>query len=906
MIKSFKGLYNLNLIIQASLVFLLSTRSLEAQLLKGKITDKSGEAIQYATVFIEKLKQGTTSNTKGDYEVRLPQGSYLVIYQSLGYEPVFANIIISDNTVTRDVVLTEQYYEIPEVRITGSGEDPAYVIMRKAIGMAPFYLNYISYYKAEVYLKGTLVLKRIPRIMEKAMKVEAKSTSSGTSVSSNRMKVGDSYLMESFNEIEFTAPDKYVQKVISFNSTFPQQEEEISPMDFIQASFYQPILVDMAISPLSPQAFSYYNYKYLGASPQGNFTINKIEVIPKRKSQQLFSGTIFIIEDLWCLHSVDLLNENMAGKIRIQQLYIPVQNEIWMPVSHKFEINIGIFGIRAEGGYGSSVKYLLVKPNTDLQKPKAITADYTGRSYVQDTVMTRTRQDIENILEKKELTNRDMQRLTKLMEKESEKSIDDSSQKSLEIKDKTTYIIEKDAGKKDSSFWAGIRPIPLSDVEVQSLKVSDSIRFVLSTSMKSGRDSIVPVGKKEKSQFIKSLNNIAFGHTWSDTAGFSFTYGGLVSLNKLSFNTVDGLVYGTDFRISKSWKNKKSLSLYPDIHYAFSREKLMWRLNANYSFNGMKQKQIFIRSGITSKDINTGGGINPLINSVTSLFFRRNYLKLYETRYFTVGYRAEIVNGLTFEISANYDNRRVLSNTTDYSFTRSSHEYTDNIPENEYLGENANPAFSLRDQRHFDFVTNVTFAPFQKYKISNGNKISAGSDWPEFNFIWEHGITRLVKAAEDIKHFDMIRFEASKRSEIGAFSQFRWRFRTGGFLDNTGVTYFDFAHFNSQPLPLLLDDYEDAFMLSSFYSLSTPEFFGEVHLKYTTPYLLIKLLPGISNTLMRENLSLSYLVSRFHSNYTEIGYSISEIFLIAEAGVYVGFEDLKYNSIGAKLVLRFN
>ena len=94
--------------------------------------------------------------------------------------------------------------------------------------------------------------------------------------------------MESYNEIEFTAPDKYVQKVISYNSTFPSEGNDISPMDFIQASFYQPVFADMAISPLSPQAFSHYNFKYLGASLQGNFVINKIQVIPKRKSQQLF------------------------------------------------------------------------------------------------------------------------------------------------------------------------------------------------------------------------------------------------------------------------------------------------------------------------------------------------------------------------------------------------------------------------------------------------------------------------------------------------------------------------------------------------------------------------------------------------------------------------------------------
>jgi hypothetical protein len=130
--------------------------------------------------------------------------------------------------------------------------------------------------------------------------------------------------------------------------------------------------------------------------------------------------------------------------------------------------------------------------------------------------------------------------------------------------------------------------------------------------------------------------------------------------------------------------------------------------------------------------------------------------------------------------------------------------------------------------------------------------------------------------------------------------------RTAGFLDNRNLTFYDFFQINSQPFPILLNNYEDAFMIPSFYSLSTPEFYIEGHLKYTTPYLLLKLLPGISNTLMRENLSLSYLGSRFHPNYTEIGYSISEIMFIGELGVYVGFNDIKYNSIGLKAVLRFN
>jgi hypothetical protein len=895
-------------IVRIILLFIISTPVSNAQILKGKITSQAGDPIQYSTVYIQELKQGTTANTKGDYEIRLPVGKYTVIYQSLGFEPVFVNISLSDQTVTKDIILPLQYYEIPEVRITASGEDPAYVIMRKVIGMAPYYLNNISYYKADVYLKGNLVVNRIPRLLKRSMKIEARNES-GTSAGTNILKEGEAYLMESFNEIEYTAPDKYFQKVISFNSTFPDQGNEISPMDFIQASFYQPVLVDMAISPLSPVAFSHYNFKYLGASLQGNFTINKIEVIPKRKSQQLFSGTIYIIEDLWCLHSVDLTNENLVGKIRIQQLYIPVQDEIWMPVSHKFEINIGIIGFKADAGYGSSVKYIEVKPNLALQRPKTISTNYTGRSIssakATDTVVTKSKQQIEKILEKDQLSNRDMVKLARLMEKESERSLSDSGKKDLEIKDNTIQIVEKDATKKDSAYWAEIRPIPLSDMEMRSLQISDSVKAASSLRILKS-DTTVSAEKKGKSKFIKTVREIGLGHTWSDTTGFSFTNGGLIDLKNLSFNTVDGFIYGMNFRFSKSWKNSNSFSVFPDIRWAFSREQLMWRVNASYRFNSMKQINLFIRTGRTSKDINTGGGINTFLNTVTTLLVKRNYLKLYESQYLTLGYSSEIINGLAFELRSGYEYRKVLQNSTDFSLINSSKEYSDNIPDNFYLSTGSNPINALRDHRHFDFTANVTYTPYQRYRINNVRKIPVGSDWPTFNLSWQHGINEFSEFSDRFRHYDMIKFEASKSRSIGAFSDFRWRIRTGGFLDNRSLTFFDFFHFNSQPIPVLINNYQDAFMIPAYYSLSTPEVYGEIHIKYTTPYLLLKLLPVLSNTLMRENLSVSYLGSRYHTNYTELGYSLSEFLFLAEVGIYVGFEDIRYKSVGAKLVLRLN
>ncbi len=46
-----------------------------------------------------------------------------------------------------------------------------------------------------------------------------------------------------------------------------------------------------------------------------------------------------------------------------------------MPVSHKFEVNIGIMGFKADAGYAVSVKYNDVKPNLALQRPKILSTD---------------------------------------------------------------------------------------------------------------------------------------------------------------------------------------------------------------------------------------------------------------------------------------------------------------------------------------------------------------------------------------------------------------------------------------------------------------------------------------------------------------------------------------------------
>jgi len=109
---------------------------------------------------------------------------------------------------------------------------------------------------------------------------------------------------------------------------------------------------------------------------------------------------------------------------RHKQLYVPVKDEIWMPVTHKFEIEASIFGLKAEIGYSSSIKYLDVTPNELLHKPETVTANYHPANFASaasEVPVSKNQQKIQEILNKGEMKNADMIKLAKLMEKESKR-----------------------------------------------------------------------------------------------------------------------------------------------------------------------------------------------------------------------------------------------------------------------------------------------------------------------------------------------------------------------------------------------------------------------------------------------------------------------------------------------------
>lgn len=866
--------------------------------LSGNITNSSGEPIPYATIYIQELQHGTTANATGKYEIKLAPGTYTVFFQSLGYNQDFRQITVTTSPVVRDVALTIQYFQIPEVNVSATGEDPAYAVMRKAIARAPYYLNAVEHYKADVYLKGTVDVTRIPRLLEKA-------------ISSNEVKIkeGDKYVMESHNEIEFNAPDKYIHHVIAIQSNFPVEEgSSVSPMDYIQASFYEPVIADIAISPLAPNAFSYYKFVYQGATLQGNFVINKIKVIPKRKSQQVFSGTIYIIEDLWCIHSLDLVNENLAGKIGVKQVHTPVQDGLWLPVSHKFDIDFAMIGIKAIVGYGSSVKYSEIRPNKSFAAMPVLpaTAKPAEEIVTVEPPKSKGAVEMEKLLAKEELTTRDMVKLSKMIEKEAATAGQTKDpKKDLEIIDNTKFIIEDDAARKSSEYWREIRPIPLSIDEQKAMKIADTLKSELvKVDPDKPNDVTIGVSSGKKNSFNRFINYAATGRTWrSDSGLVSLNFGGFVQPENFSFNSVDGFKYAVDFNFTKRWKRGTSFIIAPEIGYTFARKDVFWNVNTTLNYTKTGSAYFYFRAGDNSHDFSNYESVNIFINSYASLLFKENYLRLYRSQYMNLGHKSEISNGIYLELSAGTELRSVLENNTEFAFFNKDKLYSPNIPDNILIDQPLYPAYYPNTHRNYRFKADLTIIPYQKYRMTGNRKRPAGSDYPTYQLSYEQGYNDYI-GSDAI--YGKATASVSNDKSTGPMAEFAWKVRAGAIFTGDSIAFQDFFQFNTQPSPVLLNNYSDAFYLPGYYNFATDRWFVEGHVKYTTPYLLIKLLPGISKTLMRENLYAGYLVTKQVRHYLELGYGLSEIFFIGEVGVFVGFEDFKYQSTGVRFILRFN
>ena len=843
----------------------------------GKIVDENGNGIPYATLFVKEQMQGTTSNSEGSYQINLPAGQYNIQFRSMGYIAFNLLIEIDTQLVNRDITLAKQVFKLHEIRVYNSDEDPAYPIMRRAISMAPYYRKQIKSYRAEVYLKGTTIMEKIPRLIKKRAEVNAQG---------NQLKEGELFVGESYSTIDFEAPDRYHQKIISSRMSNRNDQKQSFDVGLFTYSVYQPDLGEQ-IMPLSPKAFAHYNFRYEGYLTEGDYLINKIKIIPKRKSRLLFDGYIYIVDGLWSVYFLQINDEQFFGEIKTGIQLAEVKDQLWMPISHHIKFDGGLMGIKGKVSYNSSVKYLSVEENQEVARPSLLT-QYKEDAAIEKEIQTKTQQKIEQLMTKNELSNRDVARLSKLLQKEEKRKERESGvRKPLEIKE--TYKIDKpdSANCFNSDEWKSIRANPLTAQEIKSYQVNDSLRLAENTP----KDSISTKKRKRK------LGSILLGGNLSKKdARVKWHYNGLIAINDINFNAVEGWRYAQRLTLSSKTDSISSWKISPELAYSFDRNQFQWKLLGSHSIRGLRHREMGFSAGNSYVDYNGDMGVSPLIETSSTLYFKQNYARYFQQKWLEVHYKGEIRNGLWLQSKVGHYQRFHRENISNYSFAYKDRNYAPN--------QILNPAglpVSLPDQTALIVEIGLHFTPFQRYSIKNGTKRNRGSSWPTFTLDYCKGIKKLTGSNSD---FDLMELGIQQTIETGIFSKVSYGLSAGYFLNNNSVHFADYLTINTSPIPVNIKTSEHYFRMLPYYTYNTPAWYDQAHIKYTSSYLLLKYLPWISERLWKENIYLMYLSTPNLKHYTEAGYSLSDILFMGEIGIYSGFENGQYRSMGLRVVFK--
>lgn len=771
--------------------------------IKGKVTNEKNQPISFVSVYLENTVTGTTTNTKGDFVLPITkEGKHTVIFQILGYKTLKKTIDVTSFPYTVNVVLHEEEVTLDEV-VVSSEENPANAIIRNAIASKSKNTDKFAKYTADFYSRGLFKVKDLPK---KFLGQDIGDFSGGL----DSTRSGVVYLSETVSKIAFQKKPKHFKEHI-IASKVSGQDNGISfnQAEDVNFNLYENTfdLVDAeVVSPIANAAFTYYTYKLTGVFYDSNKKlINKIQLLPKRKNDRVFSGYIYIVEDDWAIYGADVIITGkqislpIVDSLHIKQNYnFSTQNKAWVPVTQTIDFKAGMFGFHFNGRFSASYSNYNFSPN-----------------FTKDTFTNEILSFAEN------------------------------------------------ATKKDSSYWKKIRPVSLTKEEVADYKLKDSIKTIRNS--KKYLDSID--AKKNK---FKPLSIIS-GYTYKNSyKKWSLNTTSLIE--GLSFNTVQGwnTSFGLNFNKSLNTKGKR-FSVGADINYGFSEKIARPTAYFNYLWNNTTRPYLHVSGGVATPQFNQRNPISKFWNTISSIAFERNYMKIFEKTFAKASFSQEVTNGVRMFSSLEFADRKPLFNTTNYvMFPQDDVRYTSNNPKEP---DNFTSSFTPHQMWTFTTGANINFGqkylsyPDGKYNIKN-------SKYPSLYL----GYQKNFGSGNSEWNSDLIFSELFQRFGFGYWGEFAYKVKGGMFLEKKDIPFVDYAHFNGRLLTVATkDNFLSNFYMLPYYQLSSNDEYSELHGEYNFKGAVLSKIPLVNKLNLHLILGAKSLFTAGNKPYTEYAIGLDNL-----------------------------
>lgn len=359
----------------------------------------------------------------------------------------------------------------------------------------------------------------------------------------------------------------------------------------------------------------------------------------------------------------------------------------------------------------------------------------------------------------------------------------------------------------------------------------------------------------------------------------------------VNYNTVEGVVVNISPETRKYWNNGRYLNILTNVRYGFSNSHFNAHIAGVYRF-AKSLNALRFAGGQRVYQFNNAQPITPRVNTINTLLYRSNFMKLYEAKFAELGYDYDPASDFALKGLVAFQHCTPLENTAFGSWGHpKGKEFTPNYP------------IELTDSsmtKHNALSATVTlrWQPGAKYMQLPDRKVSLGSEYPVFELSYTQGIEKLLSSDVNYGKWSLT---ATQELDWKLRGRFNYRLQTGGFLNSDKVQLPDYQHFNGND-GLFTSSYLGTLLMASFYQYSTiSSIYGGASFEYHLKGLLSNKVPLIRKLNWYFVVGGNSLFLEGGNHYMDVFFSIENIFKIARIDFVQSFRSKSFNRSGIKI-----
>lgn len=569
------------------------------------------------------------------------------------------------------------------------------------------------------------------------------------------------YLSETVSKISFQKPNKLYEEIVASKLSGNDQGFSFNTAIGANFDFYSNSVALGAgiVSPIASNALAYYNYRLIDSREEDGQQIYKIKVVPKRDKEPTVDGLIYIVDDSWEIYAVDFSIPGYRTQQPILDSISLLQHYAWHAKDKRWT--------KSMQSITFSLGFFGIKANGNYLQ------NFSNYTFV-DSFPKGT---FGNTLTK----------------------------------------INEGANLMDSLYWKRARPIELTTEEHQDYVFKDSIQTVRTS--EAYLDSV----DRAKSKF-KALSPI-MGYSYQDSYHhYKIEYVGLSNLAKSSFNAVQGFTFTAAINATLGKSETGPLtSLNHDFQYAFSEKKLRFYADYQHRFNTKNYATLALEFGNQAVPFNEGQGVLPLINNISSLFFKDSYIQLYQREQVKMLFAQNVSTPVRLFLSAAWAKRSPLVNHTNYSFINENEPYVSNNP------------LAPEDYETAAFTSNTVVELGAALRWAIGQKSIERPDatlllrntrYPVFTL----GVKQAFNLTDKDMSYQHLYGTVSQSKSFGTLGILSGRINAGKFFNAENLPFMDYKHFAGNQTHVGTGGvYDNNFLLLPYYSHSSNKAYLQLH-----------------------------------------------------------------------------